>query len=73
MQNNEKKHKKNKEAQLVIPAGQPLQDGVEVIRCDNFTYAHPDTPNVNVFHNVSFALVAGNCVGIVGPNGVGKT
>jgi len=46
------------------------QSGNDVLRADNLAMAFDERP---LFRNVSFSLERGDRVGIIGPNGVGKT
>lgn len=43
------------------------------IRFDNVTFAYPDTPNDNLFNNLSLTIKPGEKVGLIGSSGGGKT
>jgi ATP-binding cassette ChvD family protein len=59
---------KDGSVELHIPAGKRLGD--TVVRFENVTFAYNGEP---VLKNVSFELQPGDILGIVGPNGTGKT
>ena len=40
---------------------------------DHVTFAYPSRPDMRVFSDLSFKLVPGECVAIVGPSGSGKS
>ncbi len=56
--------------ELHIPSGKRLGD--TVVRFEKVTFAYPGTDH-NVLENVSFEMAPGDILGIVGPNGTGKT
>ena len=60
---------KEGQVELHIPSGRRLGD--VVIRFERVSYKYPDGPQV--LENVSFSLEPGDILGIVGPNGTGKT
>ena len=64
----EEQRERIKELQIYIPAGPRLGD--VVIELDNVTKSYGE--NI-LFENLSFALVPGSIVGVIGANGAGKT
>jgi sulfate-transporting ATPase len=60
---------KDGSVELHIPSGRRLGD--VVLRFERVSFTYPDGPKV--LDNVSFSLEPGDILGIVGPNGTGKT
>ena len=64
------------EPQLLIPQGQPLRNDF-VLDVSNLTFIRPPDEVSDkeqcFFENLTFSISPGMVVGIVGPNGVGKT
>lgn len=65
---NEEAKEKEQQLELFIPAGPRLGD--VVIEANNVSKAYG---NKLLYENLSFSLPKGGIVGIIGPNGVGKT
>jgi len=61
--------RKNEGGSIIIPEGPRLGDGV-VILCDHVSHSVDRKP---LFKDLTFRLFKGQVVGIVGPNGCGKT
>eukprot|EP01083_Nonionella_stella_P053792 142158_1 len=59
------------EPSLLIPQGPPLK-GPFILNVEDLTYVHPQSGRT-FFKKLTFALMPGMVVGIVGPNGIGKT
>lgn len=59
------------EPSLLIPQGNILQ-GPFILNVEDLTYIHPESGRT-FFKKLTFALRPGMVVGIVGPNGIGKT
>jgi sulfate-transporting ATPase len=64
----ESREKRNETNELFIPSGERLGD--IVIEANNVSKAFGDRV---LYENLNFKLPAGGVVGIIGPNGVGKT
>eukprot|EP00484_Ammonia_sp_Unknown_P023845 CAMPEP_0197036264 /NCGR_PEP_ID=MMETSP1384-20130603/13826_1 /TAXON_ID=29189 /ORGANISM="Ammonia sp." /LENGTH=648 /DNA_ID=CAMNT_0042466425 /DNA_START=173 /DNA_END=2116 /DNA_ORIENTATION=+ len=59
------------EPSLLIPQGVALKSRF-ILNVEDLTYVHPESGRC-FFKKLTFALRAGMVVGIVGPNGIGKT
>lgn len=57
------------DGQLIIPE-EDIKGG---IKFNNFNFAYPDDPEVNVLRNINFEIKPGETVGIVGKIGCGKS
>ena len=57
------------DGQIIIPE-EDLKGG---IKFNNFNFAYPDDPEVNVLKNINFEIKPGETVGIVGKIGCGKS
>ena len=44
-----------------------------ILKVDSLSFAYPDTPNHLILKNINLSLNTGEALGILGPNGGGKT